>query len=210
VSKGINVYDKVRDQFGSILEAKASELDKTAATDEPCIFLSHISEDKVAVKTVGEYIKNKGINIYLDAEDAELQQAVHDSDDTKITAFIEGGISRSSDVIVFISEMTKGSWWVPFELGYGKKACKVLACLKLKEVEHLPSFLSIVRRLRNTEDLDNYLLEVRQRVPLAKTKRGVRGELIYEIDAARHLIDLLIESGSGSKIHPLAKFVDEA
>ena len=45
MSKGINVYDQVRDQFGSILEAKAADATKLAAETEPCIFLSHNGYD---------------------------------------------------------------------------------------------------------------------------------------------------------------------
>src|SRR5437879_1756631 len=170
MSKGINVYDKVRIAFGSINEA--AKLEKQAASDEPCIFLSHKDEDKEPVRAIGEYIKHKGINIYLDAEDAELRRAVDDEDDEEITQFIERGIRCSSDVMVFISEETKMSWWVPYEIGFGKNAGKALSCLKLKEVDQLPPFLRIVERLRNTQELDDYLLKVRQRVPFVQITRG--------------------------------------
>lgn len=210
MGKGINVYDEVRPAHGSILESTASELEKRAPADEPCIFLSHKGEDTEPVRVLGEYIKEKGIYIYLDAEDDELQQAVHDGDDEKITQFIERAIRCSSDVMVCISPETQKSWWVPYEIGYGKSAKKVMSCLKLKDVEELPSFLEIVERLRNTQELDDYLLKVRQRVPFAQITKGARGELIYEIDAARHLLNLLLESESSSKPHPLAGYVDEA
>src|SRR5689334_5444083 len=88
MSKGINVYDKVRGAFGSIMEAKASDLQKEGAIKSPCIFLSHIRGDKQRVKEFGEYIQNAGLNIYLDVEDKELQAAVDAFDDEKITHFI--------------------------------------------------------------------------------------------------------------------------
>jgi hypothetical protein len=71
MSRGINVYEALRESFGTINESKAME--KQAASDKPCIFLSHKSDDKDAVREIGDYIRNQGINIYLDEDDLELQ-----------------------------------------------------------------------------------------------------------------------------------------
>ena len=38
-----------------------------SSQEKPCIFLSHISEDKKAVKEIGDYIMENGnMDIYLD------------------------------------------------------------------------------------------------------------------------------------------------
>ena len=92
---------------------------------KPCIFLSHISVDKKAAIGIGEYIiQNSNIDIYLDIYDIELQQAVIDGDNAAITRFIENGLNESSHVICVLSNNTKKSWWVPYEIGFSKQAKK--------------------------------------------------------------------------------------
>ena len=162
MSKGINVYDEVRRSFGTINESR--EMEKRAASDKPCIFLSHKSEDKEPVREIGEYIMNQDINIYLDADDPELIKADSENDHAKVTLFIERGIQCSSDIMVLISEQTQKSWWVPFEIGYGKCAGKELVCQKLKGLVRLPSYLSIVNQLQDRTDLKGYLESVKARL----------------------------------------------
>jgi hypothetical protein len=206
MSKGINVYDQVRGQFGSIMEAKASELTKQAAADEPCIFLSHIRGDKERVKEFGEYIKNAGINIYLDVEDKELQAAVDASDDAKITHFIEVGIRRSSDLMIFLSDSTRKSWWVPYEIGFGKAAAKRLSCVKLKDVKIDDlSYLKIVRCLRTPKELDKFLDEVLENKSAISVASGNRRVLLFDLLAGKRI---KMAEAYGA-LHPLLVHMNE-
>ncbi|TVY07344.1 toll/interleukin-1 receptor domain-containing protein [Paenibacillus cremeus] len=126
-----------------------------------CIFLSHISVDKDAAIKIGDYIMNAGYNVYLDIYDEELQRAVERNDAARITSSIEKGISNSSHVMCIVSEKTKFSWWVPYEVGYGKKADKHLSTLSLKDVTYLPSFLVIVHAIEGVVGLNRYLNSIR-------------------------------------------------
>ena len=65
MSKGINVYEEARRYFGRANESVM--LENFSGDEDPCIFLSHRRCDKAAVKKIGDYIQNAGINIYLDA-----------------------------------------------------------------------------------------------------------------------------------------------
>ena len=208
MSKGANIYDRVRGQVGSILEARAADLTKLAAGKDPCIFLSHKNEDKDAVKAIGEYIKNAGINIYLDAEDADLQKAVRDRDDVKITAFIERGIQYSSDVMVLVSDKTQGSWCVPYEFGFGKNGGKYLASMRLKAVANPPSYLKIVRRLENITDLNTYLKEVQGRTPAVQVIKTAKrwDEYVLSLGGA-YGGNTLMEAQAFS--HPLASYLNK-
>jgi len=206
MSKGINVYDKVRSAFGRIMEAKASDLQKEGAIKEPCIFLSHIHGDKQRVKEFGEYIKNAGINIYMDVEDQELQAAVDALDDDKITHFIEVGIQNSTDLMIFLSDATRKSWWVPYEIGFGKAVAKRLSCVKLRDVmiDDL-SYLKIVRCLRTPKELDVYLDEILDQKSTVTVEAGRRPILLVDLLVGRRT--KLAEADSA--LHPLSVHMND-
>ncbi len=121
---GKNLYRDTIDRFGSIAEANRQGFIKKAAPEGPSIFLSHINTDKETVKAYAEYIKKQGIDYYLDVDDKELQKADQNRDYVKVTEFIEAGIRRCTDVMIFLSGFTRTSWWVPYEIGFVKCALK--------------------------------------------------------------------------------------
>jgi len=129
----------------------------------PCVFLSHKSEDKSAVKAIGNYVKKRGVDIYLDVDDPSLQQAIEDDDHVAITKSIELGIHASTDLMTLISEITKNSWWVPYEVGFAKSEQKYLSTLKLKNVSYIPSFLKVTKLLKSAKALEQYIDEVKNR-----------------------------------------------
>lgn len=168
---GKNIYDELKKNsrnysVDSLNESFINEKLKEASDgvypsrSETCIFLSHKSEDKDRVTKIANYIKQCGVNVYLDIEDHELQQAFKDGNHHKITQYIDLGISYSSHVMTLVSDKTKDSWWVPYEVGIGKSRNKELSTLKLKEVRDLPSFLQITKQLKTIGDLNNYLQKV--------------------------------------------------
>lgn len=146
VRMGVNRAEILHERF----EKSGSELNR-------CIFLSHASKDKIAVKRIGEYIKRAGIDIYLDENDADLQRASLLGDHDAVTSCIEKGIHNSTDIFCIVSEDTKGSWWVPYEVGYGKKAEVDLYTFLLKDVSHIPSYLEICNTIKDIYDLNRAL-----------------------------------------------------
>ena len=103
--EGTNLYYHVREV------ARTQRLDKSALNrlinnpsliptpSKPCVFLSHKSEDKSTVKSVGNYIKSKGLDICLDVDDTVLQQAMRNDDHVAITKSIQLGIYASTDLM---------------------------------------------------------------------------------------------------------------
>lgn len=129
----------------------------------PCIFLSHISVDKRSAIEIGNYITARGdIDIYLDINDYALQMAAQANDAARVTEFIEKGLSHSSHIMCLVSANTVNSWWVPYELGFAKKAAKHLATLKLKGDASLPDFLKMSEIILGTKGLNEYLTLVRR------------------------------------------------
>lgn len=122
-----------------------------------CIFLSHASKDKAAVREIGKYIMKAGIDIYLDEHDVDLQAATNKGDHSGVTSCIEKGINNSTDVFCIVSEDTKNSWWVPYEVGYGKKADINLYTFLLIDVKYIPSYLKICGIIKDRDDLNRVL-----------------------------------------------------
>lgn len=144
--------------------ATESFLDSVSTALTPCIFLSHSSKDKKAVREIGEYIMVYGnIDIYLDENDAELQNADKNNDPIRVTQSIERGILTSTHLMCIVSENTQDSWWVPYEIGFAKQSSKGLATLKLKGGVYLPSYLKITEIILGTKSLNPYLHSIGNR-----------------------------------------------
>lgn len=147
MARGINIAESTQYKFNTI----------TASKNKPVVFLSHKSEDKKFVEAIGEYLMNAGIDIYLDKNDFELQSAVAEENAEMITECIQEGIAKSDYILCFVSKKTKDSWWVPYEIGYGKKANKEIASLIKSDVEYIPDFLQIEKIIDSIEDINTYI-----------------------------------------------------
>lgn len=122
-----------------------------------CVFLSHKKEDKKAAIAIGQYLTDVvGVNIYLDINDAELQEATREANDKKIVESIKKGLNASTHLLCLISESTKLSWWVPYEIGLADAKEKDIASMKLKGIEDVPSYLKIHKTLYNVEEFLRY------------------------------------------------------
>lgn len=203
--KGINIYGEARFAFGKTDEKTLLE-HFSGSGKAPCIFLSHQSSDKAAVKAIGEYITNAGINIYMDIDDLGLQAAVASNNHDAITVFIERGIAASSDLMTCVSKQTFNSCWVPYEIGFGKSAEKYLSALRLNDITSLPSYLNIraVDRLNGVEELNAYLKTVQKRNYDTQNFSGNLGYLRKLTEAAE--IDESFPSVSAH--HSLRNFLD--
>lgn len=122
-----------------------------------CIFISHISIEKKKAEEIGKYIIEAGYDIYLDINDEILQQAVVKNDASKITSCIEKGLNTSSHLLCLISDDTKNSWWVPYEIGYSKKCNNAISSLTLKGVSNIPEYLKVNPMYKGTTGIDSYL-----------------------------------------------------
>jgi len=199
--KGRNVYSEVIGRGQNFSESIANEMIKRGAVVDkrtPCVFLSHKGEDKPAVREIGEYLKNAGLNIYLDIDDIALQQAVTQGNDVAITKSIELGIANSTHLMAVVSEKTKQSWWVSYEVGFGKRNGNGLATLKLKDVGDLPSFLKISVIIDGIAGLNGYLKSIS-----AQTQEQV-DRFSY---AARTNLDGSVLLSSRISDHPLGKYL---
>lgn len=124
--------------------------------EQKCVFISHKKEDSTAAVVIGTYLMSLGINIYLDQNDMLLQEAVSQDNDQKIVSSIKRGLSVSTHLLCLISDKTKLSWWVPYEIGTAESQDVIITSLKLKGIDDLPSFLKIQPVLYNMEEFAVY------------------------------------------------------
>jgi hypothetical protein len=126
-------------------------------TPKPCVFISYTKKDKAAAETVEEEFRKYGIDTYFDENDSILIDAVNKEDAEKITAQIQKGIEKSTHILCILSDKTKDSWWVPFEIGYGKKSSVSLSTLSLKDVQRLPAYLQIIENIGGIGHLQMFI-----------------------------------------------------
>lgn len=153
MSKGIN-RALLSDEYRAVYE-------HASAQSKNCVFISHKSEDMDVAKNVAELLKNNGIDVYLDSNDSGLQRATREGDAKKIVTCIERALSISTHILVLVTEKTKESWWVPYEIGFSKKGKKSIASLLLKTVSGFPDYLEIEKKIYGLNDLKTYTQELR-------------------------------------------------
>ena len=76
--------------------------------------------------------------------------------DKRIVESIKKGIDTSSHLLCLVSDKTKLSWWVPYEVGVACERGKKIATLKLKGIEDIPSFLKTEEVLRTIQEFFDY------------------------------------------------------
>ena len=185
---------------GNVYENFLWAIDKEPTVKtRPCVFISHKREDKDACIIIGNYIKNAGIDYYLDIEDNNLQSASNSNDPIKITESIKEGIKNSSHMLVVVSEKTYKSLWVPFEVGYGHASIldqdklniesnKIkLSVLTLKDIAEasLPDYLQVGYIIKGTKSLNTYINKINDRIEksfINEVRMMSHTELIHPLD----------------------------
>lgn len=132
---------------------------------DPCIFISHKKEDKVQARILFNYIREAGIDVYFDENDALINDPEIMNDPLKTTQAINRALERSTHMITVISNQTKESWWVPYEIGFAcKKSPNFYTCIRtlyIKNfVENKPEYLKIIEKIKTTIDLDSFLRKI--------------------------------------------------
>ncbi|GEM48711.1 toll/interleukin-1 receptor domain-containing protein [Deinococcus cellulosilyticus] len=134
-------------------EKVISEIDKP----KKCVFISYKGDDLDVAKDIANYLTSVGINIFFDREHDLLTHANTQNDYDTVVSYIEAGISISSHMLAVVSDKTKNSWWVPFEIGSARRKSTEIAHVVTKEVFDLPAFLRISEIITSDEDLEKWV-----------------------------------------------------
>lgn len=146
------------------------------------IFISHKLEDThIALKLNLEFEK-RGIKTYLDTLDSQTS-----NNGKVLTEHIKNIIRNCTDIIVVMSEKTKNSQWVPFEIGMSAQRDMPTVTFMVDNVE-LPEFLEYWPRLKYFSDIDKYIKakkETEQRIQIRGIYESANAisdtEMFYQI-----------------------------
>lgn len=115
------------------------------------VFISHKREDGPAAERVCNTLKASGVKAYLDLLEGPLALAGE-----ALTNHIKRQLNDCTDLLVVISENTRFSWWVPFEIGMASQKDFPIVNY-LKAGVDLPDYLTYWPRLRSDADLVKYV-----------------------------------------------------
>jgi TIR domain len=128
------------------------------AINSSCVFVSYRRTDYSAARKIADYLKNDvGVDIYFDEDDYGLSSAASVSDHNKVVDFIELGIATSTHILGVVSNSTRESWWVPYEIGAARQNVVMqVAYVVLDDVKLLPSYFQISKRILSDDELKNW------------------------------------------------------
>lgn len=158
VRKGIN---KAVESQIQVFENRRLLSDPEYSKNRTCIFISHKKEDKVMARQIANYIMECGVDVFFDENDPVLSNPETNNDPIKVTNAINKALDNSTHLICIISEKTKESWWVPYEIGFvSNKApftSENIRIILIKDIEKLPDYLFLAKRIETTIELDSFL-----------------------------------------------------
>ena len=118
------------------------------------IFISHKHDDEYMARKVYNRVKlQHGYDAYMAAVDEE-----HLKDNQELAKTLLDRISECQRIIAVISDHTKLSWWVPWEIGigYAKKYNMASYIEYYKDSLDLPSYIDDWPILTDLDSVDKY------------------------------------------------------
>lgn len=133
------------------------------------VFISHKNLDRDIALKVQRVLKSKQVEAYLDLLDESIT-----GKGEVLTKHIKQKLNECTDILVVMSENTKGSWWVPFEIGMAaQRDLPTVSYLQAGVI--LPDYLSYWPRLKNDLDLEKYVdtrIKIKRQILNEQLHRG--------------------------------------
>ncbi|MHA0048670.1 toll/interleukin-1 receptor domain-containing protein [Deinococcus sp. PEB2-67] len=114
-----------------------------------CVFISYKGADIDMARAAAKALKAQEIDIWFDEHDPLLTIANQAGNHAEVVRRIEEGIANSTHILVMISESTKESWWVSFEIGSARRKEAEVAYIPRNNVTYLPSYLKIATQIKS-------------------------------------------------------------
>jgi len=115
------------------------------------VFISHKNEDSAQALALQSAFTKNGVASYLDILDTSINLG-----GKTLTDHIKVNLNTCTDIIVIMTENTKDSWWVPFEIGMSAQIDMPTASFLRANIE-LPSYLNYWPRLKTADDINKYV-----------------------------------------------------
>lgn len=124
----INRYQKglsITNESISLKQAAATA--SSGSTASTSIFLSHSHKDKELIAPALAFLRSHGVTIYVDWMDEGMPDTVSSATAVKI----KEKIKQQKKFVLMVTENSKDSRWVPWELGYADP---------VKGINHIATF----------------------------------------------------------------------
>ena len=115
------------------------------------VFISHKQEDSSVANKIVNELQALKTPFYLDVLDYNITKS-----GKELTDHIKKNLNDCTDIIVVMSEATKFSQWVPFEVGMSAQNDMPTATF-LQENVAVPEFLAYWPRLKQPSDIRKYI-----------------------------------------------------
>jgi hypothetical protein len=143
------------------------------------VFISHQKADSVLAGNISAYLRaNHQIDSYLDLIDPNASQAVD-----QLGEYLRNEMGKCTQLMAVVSENTKGSWWVPWEIGVATEKDHPIATFAGDNAE-LPTYLKKWPYLKTNNDLDAYAKASKEAVSQFNSRR--RTYATESIESAQH------------------------
>jgi len=120
------------------------------------VFISHRNFDKPLAAAVAAVLQASGVHYWFDRddEDARRAAALGMAGDQALVHAIERGVKHSSQVLGLLSASTRGSWWVPYEIGASRALGRSVSFLVLESIRSMEALPEYVRLAANYWSID--------------------------------------------------------
>ena len=142
------------------------------------IFISHHKNDSEIAAQIYSKLQLYNVDAYLDVFDNNLA-----TDSKALTEHLKETLRKSSDILVVMSENTKNSQWVPFEIGMAANQDLPTVTFLYSYIT-LPEFLDYWPRLKSLNDIPKYIAARNERLQ----EQSVRKNLDSSVEMFSHKI----------------------
>ncbi len=135
-----------------------TDLPAEAVPAAPRVFISHRQFDKPLAAAVVAVLDQIGLHYWFDRDDSDIAAAVElgMAGDQALVHAIERGIRHSTHLLGLLSADTRGSWWVPYEVGFSRSASIPVLYLVLDSIRaarDLPEYVRLGANFWSVDEL---------------------------------------------------------
>lgn len=131
--------------------AGGKAINKRYGPHRALVFISHRQTDAAAAGAVAKVlIEVADVDVYLEAFDPKLSTS---GNPNTVVSVIDFGLNACTHLVAVVSDNTRGSWWVPYEIGVARNRPVPCAVLPLSNVKDLPEYMRTVDVVKDTYEL---------------------------------------------------------
>jgi hypothetical protein len=121
------------------------------------VFISYQRADEPTALRLRKYLSSQNIDSFLDIMEPLLTRENSDN----VTQIIRSGIHKCTHLMAVVSDSTRYSWWVPFEIGAATEIDRRISTFRIGALD-LPHFLKIWPVLTRDSDLAEFVRAYKQ------------------------------------------------